>query len=128
MRIKLYCSPTGNLTASKKKKLWFIYEFLFYFSYDVIISSTPEELLKKFKTFDARVIFGAEDYCWPDFSLKDDYPPVGENEKRFLNSGGFIGYATDLYEIISSSTLKDDDDDQLFYTKIFLNKPTRVNV
>jgi len=43
-----------------------------------------------------------------------------------LNSGGIIGYATDIYDIIADSNLKDDDDDQLFYTKIFLNKPTRV--
>jgi hypothetical protein len=51
---------------------------------------------------------------------------VGENEKRFLNSGGFIGYASDIYEIITSSPVKDNDDDQLYYTKVFLNKPTRV--
>ena len=43
-----------------------------------------------------------------------------------MNSGGIIGYATDIYDIIADSDLKDDDDDQLFYTKIFLNKPTRV--
>ena len=57
---------------------------------------------------------------------KDDYPEVGKNEKRFLNSGGIIGYATDIYEIIAESNLKDEDDDQLFYTQIYLNKPTRV--
>jgi hypothetical protein len=51
---------------------------------------------------------------------------VEEGEKRFLNSGGFIGFASDIYEIISSTPIKDDDDDQLFYTNIFLNKPTRV--
>jgi len=43
-----------------------------------------------------------------------------------LNSGGIIGYATDIYDMIAESNLEDDDDDQLFYTKIFLNKPTRV--
>ena len=49
------------------------------------------------------------------------------NEKRFLNSGGFVGYASDVYEMISNKEeIHDDDDDQLFYTKIFLNKTTRV--
>lgn len=43
-----------------------------------------------------------------------------------MNSGGFIGYANDIYDIITSTPVKDDEDDQLFYTKIFLNKPTRV--
>ena len=57
-----------------------------------------------------------------------DYPFVESNEKRFLNSGGFIGYAADVYEMISSGgTIKDDDDDQLFYTKIFLNETNRVS-
>jgi hypothetical protein len=53
---------------------------------------------------------------------------VESNEKRFLNSGGFIGYASDIYEMITSKEkIEDNDDDQLFYTKIFLNETTRVN-
>ena len=60
--------------------------------------------------------------------MQYDYPFVGSNEKRFLNSGGFIGYASDVYEmILSQGDVKDDDDDQLFYTKIFLNETTRVS-
>lgn len=97
-------------------------------SYDVIFAQKPSALIEKFKAFDANVVFGAEDYCWPDHTLVDDYPRVELNEKRFLNSGGFIGYASSVYEIISTSEIKDDDDDQLFYTKIFLNKPTRDSI
>ena len=56
-----------------------------------------------------------------------DYPLVERNEKRFLNSGGFIGYAPDIYEMIfSKEKIEDDEDDQLFYTKIFLDETTRV--
>jgi hypothetical protein len=52
---------------------------------------------------------------------------VESNEKRFLNSGGFIGYASDIYEMITSKEKIDDkEDDQLFYTKIFLDEFTRV--
>ena len=52
---------------------------------------------------------------------------VESNEKRFLNSGGFIGYAPDVYEMIfSKEKIEDAEDDQLFYTKIFLNEETRV--
>lgn len=61
------------------------------------------------------------------FFFKYDYPLVENNEKRFLNSGGFMGYASDIYEMISSQEkIEDDDDDQLFYTKIFLDETTRV--
>jgi hypothetical protein len=52
---------------------------------------------------------------------------VESNEKRFLNSGGFMGYASDIYEMIfSKEKIEDDEDDQLFYTNIFLNETTRV--
>ena len=98
---------------------------LFTDSYDVIIVEEPETILEKFKSLNSRIVFGAETYCWPDISLIDEYPAVEANQKRFLNSGGFIGYANHLYDIITSSKVQDDDDDQLFYTKLFLNMPTR---
>jgi hypothetical protein len=34
-------------------------------SYDVIIVEEPERILEKFKALDARIVFGAETYCWP---------------------------------------------------------------
>jgi hypothetical protein len=86
---------------------------------------SPDEILKKFKSLDARVVFGAESFCWPDKSLQEKYPKVSEKEKRFLNSGAFIGYANDIYEIISFVPIEDNDDDQLYYTQIFLNKELR---
>lgn len=60
------------------------------------------------------------------FKSKDEYPEVGENEKRFLNSGGIIGYANDLYELIMFKEILDDDDDQLYFTQIFLDESLRV--
>ena len=41
---------------------------------------------------------------------------------RFLNSGGFIGYAKDVYELVTAEDLKDTDDDQRYYTKLFLEE------
>ncbi len=121
------------------------------FSYDVVFNQPPDELLRKFKEFNARIVFGAETFCWPDpalavmtrtnifiriifcsafqlreFYFKNEYPDVSDNEYRFLNSGGFIGYAPDIYTIISNAKILDNDDDQLFYTKIFFNKELRV--
>ncbi len=38
-----------------------------------------------------------------------------------------MGYASDIYEMIfSKEKIEDDEDDQLFYTNIFLNETTRV--
>lgn len=38
---------------------------------------------------------------------------------------GFIGYASDLYSIVSSHDVRDTDDDQLYYSQIFINKELR---
>ncbi len=86
---------------------------------------SSDEILRKFKSLDARVVFGAERFCWPDKSLEEKYPQVSEKEKRFLNSGAFIGFANDIYEIVSFAPIADNDDDQLYYTQIFLNKELR---
>ena len=39
------------------------------FSYDVIANEAPETVLEKFKKSNARLIFSAEETCWPDMSL-----------------------------------------------------------
>lgn len=94
-------------------------------SYDVVLTAGKQDILEKFKKFNARVVFSAEGFCWPDPSLAASYPEVKSKEKRFLNSGGYIGYAKDLYEIITHRSIKDTDDDQLYFTNIFLDETLR---
>jgi procollagen-lysine,2-oxoglutarate 5-dioxygenase len=96
---------------------------LFSDSYDVVLAGTEAEITEAFKSFDARIVFGAEETCWPDRSLAEKYPVLeGGSGYRFLNSGGFIGYAKDLYEMVVAEDVKDLDDDQAFYTKRFLEE------
>ncbi|KAG9269442.1 procollagen-lysine,2-oxoglutarate 5-dioxygenase 3-like [Astyanax mexicanus] len=98
---------------------------LFVDSYDVILAGGPEEILWKFARFKHRVVFSAEGFCWPDQKLAPKYPTV-HSGKRYLNSGGFIGYAPEIYEIVSQWKHRDNDDDQLFYTLIYLDKAART--
>jgi procollagen-lysine,2-oxoglutarate 5-dioxygenase, invertebrate len=112
-------------------------------AYNVIFTQGPEFVLNKFDAFKpARIVFGAEDICWPDANLQVrgrlffpcesidlsssqyDYPLVDSNQKRFLNSGGFIGYAADIYAMLASA--QDVSDPQLFFTKLYLDEATRV--
>ncbi|XP_034185408.2 procollagen lysyl hydroxylase [Osmia lignaria lignaria] len=93
-------------------------------SYDVIFLAGLSEIIAKFKSTDARVLFSAEGSCWPDRSLATKYPAVSGG-KRFLNSGGFIGYASDVHAILTYSPLKNEDDDQLFYTMAYLDEKLR---
>ncbi|XP_037038309.1 procollagen-lysine,2-oxoglutarate 5-dioxygenase isoform X2 [Bradysia coprophila] len=97
---------------------------LFTDSYDVVYTASLDTIVKKFKNTGANVLFGAEPYCWPDETVDHLYPSVGYTQSRFLNSGMFIGYASDLYEILKTP-IKNTDDDQLYYTRAFLNKELR---
>lgn len=84
-------------------------------------------IVERFLDTNARILFSAEAFCWPNKSLAIQYPPVSAYlDKQYLNSGGFIGYASDIYEILEKTSIKDDDDDQLFYTNIYLQDALRI--
>uniref|UniRef100_A0A493TH16 procollagen-lysine 5-dioxygenase n=2 Tax=Anas platyrhynchos TaxID=8839 RepID=A0A493TH16_ANAPP len=95
--------------------------------YNVIFAGGPEELLRKFQETNHKVVFAADGLIWPDKKLADKYPVV-RSGKRFLNSGGFIGYAPYINRIVQQWNLQDNDDDQLFYTKIYVDPLTREQI
>ncbi|XP_018024064.2 procollagen-lysine,2-oxoglutarate 5-dioxygenase 1-like, partial [Hyalella azteca] len=98
---------------------------LFSDSYDVVFTGGAEELLQKYQKLKARVVFGAETSCWPDPSLTDLYPRVSYGY-RFLNSGGFMGDAATLYDLVSlNGPVPPASDDQLYYSKIFVDQKLR---
>lgn len=39
---------------------------------------------------------------------------------------GFMGYAPEVHKLIWDHEIKDSDDDQLYYTKLYLDADTRV--
>uniref|UniRef100_A0A0C9QUP7 PLOD1 protein n=1 Tax=Fopius arisanus TaxID=64838 RepID=A0A0C9QUP7_9HYME len=92
--------------------------------YDVIFLAPLEAIISRFKLFGARILFSAEGFCWPNKSLASQYPAITRGEP-YLNSGGFIGYASNIYSVLMSFPVTDTDDDQLFYTKIYLNPAFR---
>lgn len=91
----------------------------------MIFLSDLSTIIERFLNSDARILFSAEASVWPDKSLADKYPLVSRG-KRYLNSGGFIGYASDIYEILDTAQIKNEDDDQLFYTNVYLNEELRT--
>lgn len=93
---------------------------LFTDAYDVFYYDNLEEIVKRYHELSARVVFGAEKVCWPDPELTNKFPEA-DTEYRFLNSGTFIGEAGTLKRMIQQP-IKDDDDDQLYMQKIFLQK------
>ncbi|KAF5287566.1 hypothetical protein FQA39_LY15895 [Lamprigera yunnana] len=100
---------------------------LFTDGYDVMFLNNLNVIIDTFKKLDARVLFGAEGACWPDQNLESLYPTISSG-KRFLNSGLYMGYASDIYKLLHYAPLKDTDDDQLFFTRAFLNNDIRTGL
>jgi len=96
-------------------------------SYDVIFTAGYEEIIKKFLAQDANIVFSAENFCWPDANLAPSYPHVKEGY-RFLCSGGIIGYAPTFYSILNEKAIEHTDDDQLYYSKIYLSDNTKYKM
>ncbi|VDK19569.1 unnamed protein product [Anisakis simplex] len=99
---------------------------LFVDAYDVVFNAGEEEILAKFDEiyYKYRVVFSAEPFCWPRKELAPEYPTV-QFGKRFLNSGLFMGYAPEIWRIINEYPVADEDDDQLYYTNIYLDEKLR---
>lgn len=93
-------------------------------AYDVIFLSNLQSIVDKFKSTEARVLFSAESACWPDSSLANKYPQPLKG-KKYLNSGAFIAYAPELYEILTLDIIEDNGDDQLYYTRAYLDEERR---
>jgi procollagen-lysine,2-oxoglutarate 5-dioxygenase len=93
-------------------------------SYDVIVTGNAEAIIKRFNNLNANIVFSAEMFCWPDDNLSKKYPPT-DSPYKYLNSGGIVGFAKDIYDLLRAHPIKDSDDDQLFYTDLFLNESLR---
>ena len=100
-------------------------------AYDILIFDNEQQILKTFKSFDARIVFGAEYYCNPVKSIAERFPILEEGQKRFLNSGGYIGYLKDVYAIIAhiieNQKIKPHDSDQFHFQRVYLNETLRQN-
>lgn len=94
-------------------------------SYDVVVTAGKEAILAQYDRMEAGILFGAENFCWPDQSLREKYPSVKDG-MRFLNSGGFIGPAALLAEMLrAGGDIENKEDDQLFYTRIYIDRELR---
>ena len=96
-------------------------------SQDVILAASKEDIIAQYESFDADIVFGAERRCRPDPGLADQHPEAGEGELRFLNSGAFIGPAQLVAGVLEEGgDIGDQDDDQLFYTRLYINPELRT--
>ncbi|XP_065219418.1 procollagen-lysine,2-oxoglutarate 5-dioxygenase-like [Planococcus citri] len=94
-------------------------------SYDVLYLSPVQDIVSKFLSKDAGIVFSAEKWIWPSREMEAEYPDVKDGY-RFLNSGGFIGYADLIYKLLDTKPdINNAEDDQLFYTSCYVNQELR---
>ena len=88
--------------------------------YDVIMNNNIMHAVHEYRSkFDGKIVFGSESICWPDISLEKKYPKM-KVRNCFLNSGGFMGTIGKIQGLLERD-IHDEEDDQLYYTKLFLS-------
>lgn len=95
---------------------------LFSDCYDVVFNNTTlntRSLIKHLETSGADIIFSAEKFCYPYPALANSYPKT-DTHYTFLNSGLYFGTAKAIKEILFYGVVENTDDDQGYFTKIFL--------
>lgn len=85
---------------------------------DVFWSQRIDEVVRRFFEMKAEFIVAAEQYKWPDPSLR--FPPQ-ETKYRYPNSGCFIARVSEFKKMMALGPLEKDDDDQLFMQQAFLS-------
>uniref|UniRef100_A0A8C9RGF4 procollagen-lysine 5-dioxygenase n=1 Tax=Scleropages formosus TaxID=113540 RepID=A0A8C9RGF4_SCLFO len=89
-------------------------------SLDVIFAADPGELLKKFYQINHKVVLAVQKLIQPEERMAQG--PLSElNGKRPLGSVGLIGYAPYINKIFEQRNPLEDDDDHLFYTRLYLD-------
>lgn len=93
---------------------------LFVDGYDVFINDNLESIVDQYLRFHKKVVFAAEKTCWPNVELADQFSQT-KHKNNFLNSGCFMGVASEIKRMLSDA-IDDADDDQLYYQKAFLSR------
>lgn len=93
---------------------------LFTDAYDVFYADDLETITERYLGFDCKVLFSAEQYCWPDANIENKFPE-SPTKYKFLNSGTFIGRVGELKRMLSTNWITNAADDQLYYQKLFIS-------
>jgi hypothetical protein len=98
---------------------------------DAIFLATEEEVLTKYRKAGKELLFSSETSCWPDTSLAGQYPDTGPSPYKFLNSGGFIGSAGTIRELMEDDSFDIGNfkkSNQYVWTKRLFRNPERIGL
>jgi hypothetical protein len=96
--------------------------------YDLFVNSKTDEIIQKFLDYKCDLLLGTELNCYPENEIikkKMDEIPCLTNY-RYINSGGYIGYASAIRKLLTWKTPEEiikicnEGTDQLYFTEYFL--------
>jgi hypothetical protein len=104
--------------------------------YDILITSNEQDIINNYNKItnnNNKIVFSSEKGCWPDINLESQYPPSATSYK-YLCAGAYIANIGLLKKLfIDNKYIFDLNieelnriDDQLFFTKIFLNNKNDI--
>lgn len=136
----------GDWHTHRLKDVYF-YEFLkgldfddivfFTDGYDAVFTANKVEILEKFYSFNADIVFSAEINCYPTSELEAYYTHNVRSKYKYLNSGGMIGKVGALVKVYEEYNnkffifSKNEDffwSNQYLWTKIFLENNYNIKL
>jgi len=107
-------------------------------AYDVLINSTAYDILEKFKSYNCKLLIGAELNCFPsDYTSQMDHAASILNSNtpiKYLNSGGYIGYKKNVHELLTWKSPQDIANicsycgDQTYFIEYYLHNYMKESI
>lgn len=91
---------------------------LFTDGYDAFYADDLETITERFLDMGHKVIFSGEMICWPHADKASKFPDAPTRYK-YINSGTYIGYVSELKKIMNHAQINHWEDDQDYIHEIF---------
>jgi len=97
-------------------------------AWDVIYLDTTDSIVEKYKKFNKDIVFGSEKTCWPDSEREKDFIDTKDTVFPYLNSGGYIGKAKTIRDLLNIYNDEERTDDQRFWIDKYLNNKDKIGL
>lgn len=97
-------------------------------SFDFLPFAGPDEIVRRYLSFGADIVYNAEMYCHPwymdgparDERYKKAFPAHWNSRFKYLNAGGIVGRARNLLALFTTFSYAGQRDDQYYHHNAFL--------